>query len=314
MAAVVARVTNLTGQAFARDPDGNLRQLRSGDPVREGEVVQTADGGRVQLTTVDGRAVSLGAGEAIKLDAEVAAPDLPDATTSSVQATQPVLAKVSRTVVGQDGTFSFDDDGGKGLGGSDQRDGHTFVELARIIETVDPLAFQFSTTRFPLTDTIQGGTVLPVLVSAGVLVAGQLDPASDSGIAGDLLTNDATPTLVGTATPGVTIEVATPFGVLTTVATAAGTWTLTLPSALPGAHSRAPSSAARPLRASSSAPATSAAIGAIRSPTPSAAPDARGGGSCADGSAGRGMRARTCRPAGNRKFRTRAGCNGITDR
>ncbi|QKV57524.1 MAG: retention module-containing protein [Dechloromonas sp.] len=158
MAEIVARVTNLIGKAYARDMDGNVRELRNGSPIREGDVVQTADGGRLQLTTVDGRNVGLGAGEAIKLDAEVAAPgSLPDATTSSVQVMQPVLAKISRTMVGQDGTFSFEDDGGKAFGGSDQKDGHTFVELARIIELVDPLAFQFSTARGQPLDDIRGG-------------------------------------------------------------------------------------------------------------------------------------------------------------
>ena len=235
MAEIVARVTNLIGKAYARDMDGNVRELRNGSPIREGDVVQTADGGRLQLTTVDGRNVGLGAGEAIKLDAEVAAPGpLPDATTSSVQVTQPMLAKISRTVVGQDGTFSFEDDGGRGTGsGADNSERHSFVELARVIETVDPLVFQFSTTRFQPLDSIRGDIVPKLLVSAGVVVSGHLDPSSDSGTVGDLLTNDATPTLVGTATPGATIEVATPSGVLTTVATAAGTWTLNLPSPLP---------------------------------------------------------------------------------
>lgn len=46
MAAVIARVGRITGEAFARDADGNLRRLKSGDAIREGEVVQAGQGGR----------------------------------------------------------------------------------------------------------------------------------------------------------------------------------------------------------------------------------------------------------------------------
>ena len=118
MAEIVARVGKLTGQAVARDADGNVRALKSGDPIREGEVVQSTDGSQVQLTLPDGRQITLNANEAAKLDAEVASPDLPDAGDSSVQNAPQAFTRVSKTVVGQDGTFSFDDDGGKAIGGA----------------------------------------------------------------------------------------------------------------------------------------------------------------------------------------------------
>ena len=34
---VIAKVSSLTGEAFARDASGNLRRLQSGDVIREGE-------------------------------------------------------------------------------------------------------------------------------------------------------------------------------------------------------------------------------------------------------------------------------------
>ena len=233
MAEIVARVGKITGQVLARDPDGNVRVLKSGDPIREGDVVQSTDGSQIQMLMADGREITLNANEAAKFDAEVASPDLPDAGDSSVQNTPQAFTRISRTVVGQDGTFSFDDDGGKAAAGAEQTEGHSFVELVRVVENVDPLAFQFGTTRFPLTGTIQGSPVVQPLVSAGVIVAGALDSASDSGLKGDALTNDATPTLAGIATPGAIIEVVTPNGVLTTVASAGGTWSITLLAPLP---------------------------------------------------------------------------------
>ena len=174
MAEVIARVGKITGEAFARDPDGNVRRLKSGDPIREGDVVQTAEGGQVQLTLADGRELLVGANEAAKIDAEVAAPDLPNAGDSAVQNNPQGFIKVAKAIVGPDGTFSFDDDGGQVKASVDQKDGHTFIELMRIVENVDPLAFQFSTTRFPLTGTIQGGATTQVLASAGLQLAANL--------------------------------------------------------------------------------------------------------------------------------------------
>lgn len=115
MAEVVARVGKVTGEAFARDADGNLRRIKSGDPIREGEVVQAGAGGEVQLKLVDGRDLVVRANEAAKLDAEVAAPERPDAGDSAVLNNPSGFAKISKAIVGPDGTFSFDDDGGRGL-------------------------------------------------------------------------------------------------------------------------------------------------------------------------------------------------------
>ena len=157
MAEIVARVGKITGQALARDPDGNVRVLKSGDPIREGDVVQSTDGSQVQMLMADGREITLNANEAAKLDAEVASPDLPDAGDSSVQNTPQAFTRISRTVVGRDGTFSFDDDGGKAAAGAEQTEGHSFVELVRVVENVDPLAFQFATERGQRLDEIRGG-------------------------------------------------------------------------------------------------------------------------------------------------------------
>ncbi len=159
MAAVVARVGKVTGEAFARDADGALRRVKSGDPIREGEVVQAGVGGEVQLKLVDGRELVVRPNEAAKLDAEVAASERPDAGDSAVQNSPTTFARISKAIVGFDGTFSFEDDGGRGVNTGVQKEGHTFVELARIVELVDPLVFQFGTGRGQRLDEIYGGWI-----------------------------------------------------------------------------------------------------------------------------------------------------------
>jgi hypothetical protein len=61
-----------------------------------------------------------------------------------------------------------------------------------------------------------------------------LDPASDSGIKGDGITNDNTPTIDGKTEPGATVEVTFPTGeVVTTTADANGDWSVKPTQALP---------------------------------------------------------------------------------
>jgi len=226
MAAVIARVGKITGEAFARDADGNARKLKSGDVIREGEVVQTAPGGQVELKLVDGRDLRVGPGEAARLDAEIAVTDSPDAGDSAVQNTPKGFAKISKAIVGEDGTFSFDDDAGKAAIVS--QEGHSFVELVRIVETVDPLAFEFGTTRFPLTETLDRLELMSAIPSEALVLTSALNPADDSGVAGDAITRVRTPNIVGTATPGALVTVLSPTGELITVTVAQdGNWSVT---------------------------------------------------------------------------------------
>ena len=223
MAEIVARVGKVTGEVIARDAEGNVRRLKEGGAVRAGEVVQAVSGGQVQLLLADGREVVVKSGEAAKIDAEVAGSNLPDAGDSAVQNSPQTFTRVARTLVAADGTFSFDDDAGQARTSSDRSESHSFVELVRIIESVEPLAFQFATTRFPLSDTVDGGPAAlydavnavtaaslasrpaSALFDTETLLTAELDPASDSGAPGDALTNDRTPIIRGTGEPGTTI-------------------------------------------------------------------------------------------------------------
>ncbi|WP_205872726.1 Ig-like domain-containing protein [Limnohabitans planktonicus] len=78
---------------------------------------------------------------------------------------------------------------------------------------------------------------LPVTIdtSAPLAPQGVLDPTSDSGVKGDKTTNDNTPTLSGTGTPGDTITIKNPAGEVigTAVVDAAGKWNITPTTAQP---------------------------------------------------------------------------------
>jgi len=171
MAEIIARVGKVAGEAFARDSEGKLRRLKSGDPIREGEVVQAGAGGEVQLKLADGRDLVVRSNEAAKLDAEVGSPEVPNAGDSALQNNPAGFAKISKAIVGQDGTFSFEDDGGRGQIASAQKEGHTFVELLRIVESVSPLGFQFETSRSPLGDIVWGFDLRPKVPEQAISAA-----------------------------------------------------------------------------------------------------------------------------------------------
>ncbi|OWP36609.1 Ig-like domain-containing protein, partial [Pseudomonas nitroreducens] len=78
-------------------------------------------------------------------------------------------------------------------------------------------------------------TVLPIVIDTKAPAADAwLDPASDSGIKGDDITNDNTPTIDGKTEPGSTVEVTFPTGeVATTTADADGNWSVTPTQPLP---------------------------------------------------------------------------------
>ena len=149
-AQVIAQVSVLSGQAFARDSTGNARRLKLGDAIREGESVVAADGAKVVLTLADGREMNVRPGETVKIDSEVVAEIKPDASDSSVannpQGFQKIVAALKS---GSDLDSLLDEDApAAGQAGQGGNEGHTFVELLRIVETVNPLAFQFGTTQF----------------------------------------------------------------------------------------------------------------------------------------------------------------------
>jgi len=55
----IATVVAVSGQAYARNTEGELRELRAGDVLREGENVISPNGGYVELEMVDGNPLLL---------------------------------------------------------------------------------------------------------------------------------------------------------------------------------------------------------------------------------------------------------------
>ena len=81
----IATVSSITGTAFAKDADGNLRPLREGDVLKEGESVVTDAGGRVELAFFDGGELVVAESRTVMVTPEASPQGSPDASESAVQ-------------------------------------------------------------------------------------------------------------------------------------------------------------------------------------------------------------------------------------
>jgi hypothetical protein len=153
---VYAKVASLTGEAYARNAEGQLRLLKVGDLIREGETVLSKDGSQVILELSDGRQLAVVPGDVVRIDAEVAAEFKPDAGDSAITAQPKALNDISQALSrGESLDTLLEDPAAGNTGPADQS--HSFVELARIVEPVTPLAYEYATERGGELQPFNGG-------------------------------------------------------------------------------------------------------------------------------------------------------------
>ncbi|WP_108447806.1 VCBS domain-containing protein [Halomonas sp. BN3-1] len=143
---IIAIVVQVTGQAWARDAEGNLRPLAEGDRLTEGEVVISETGARVNLVQPDGTRLAQLGGEV-----EVA---ISEAINEQGSADDEVIedAEVARVLAlleeGEgDLLEALEAPAAGSAGGAGVEGGHDFVRLLRIVEEVSPLSFEYGYQR-----------------------------------------------------------------------------------------------------------------------------------------------------------------------
>ncbi|MBY5941254.1 retention module-containing protein, partial [Halomonas sp. DP5N14-9] len=143
---IIAIVVQVTGQAWARDAEGNLRPLAEGDRLTEGEVVITETGARVNLVQPDGTRLAQLGGEV-----EVA---ISETINEQGSADDEVIedAEVARVLAlleeGEgDLLEALEAPAAGAAGGAGVEGGHDFVRLLRIVEEVSPLSFEYGYQR-----------------------------------------------------------------------------------------------------------------------------------------------------------------------
>ncbi|NTV87934.1 MAG: retention module-containing protein, partial [Burkholderiaceae bacterium] len=144
----VATVIAVEGQAFARDPAGQMRPLKPGDVLLEGDTIVTLTGGQVQLAFLDGHMLALLPKETFTFSAETAPTTRPGIDEASLPA-----GEADRIIQALERGENIDDQidpPGAGLEGGGNNQGNDFVRLLRIAEGVAPLQFEFGTVLAPV--------------------------------------------------------------------------------------------------------------------------------------------------------------------
>ncbi|MCE8040284.1 retention module-containing protein [Halomonas sp. MCCC 1A11062] len=157
----IAIVLSISGQAWARDASGNLRELSVGDTLREGETVVASQGGGVELDFGDNTAPALiQDGEQVVLTPELHAeePLEPSEFAALDQDIEALLAALDDDTID---LLDVLDATAAGAGGGGAADGgHNFVRLARVAESTGEQSFEFGNVSV---------TDLPVVEEAGAV-------------------------------------------------------------------------------------------------------------------------------------------------
>ncbi len=173
MANSVAIVASLEGQAWAKSADGTLRPLKVGDTVTAEEVVITATGARIELDFGDGKPVAIAGDQEVLMDrnlwTELAA-DKQDAAVDNASVEQAL------TVLNEGGDLTTTlEETAAGLDGGGTSEGHSFVELTRVVENTDPNAFNFGANNG------DSGTTPDTASSNQINHAPQIEPQGFTG-------------------------------------------------------------------------------------------------------------------------------------
>ena len=155
--AAIATVASVTGKAYARNADGELRELRTGDVLKEGETVVTPDGGRVELSLTDGSPLVINDMPEMTLTRDLMADTAagPDESAVDDETIEQVLAALES---GEDlgdvlEATAAGDSGGSG------GDGNSFIRLARIVEETSEFSGLIGSV--PETTSIEEDDVIP---------------------------------------------------------------------------------------------------------------------------------------------------------
>ncbi|MEH6591464.1 MAG: retention module-containing protein, partial [Halioglobus sp.] len=129
----IATVVAITGVAYARNADGEQRVLKPGDVLLEGETVVTPDGGRVELSLMDGAPLVVDDLPEMKLTADLIAERASNREQSAVEdeTIDQVLAALEE---GGDLNDLLEATAAGGAGGGADGAGHSFIRLGRIVE------------------------------------------------------------------------------------------------------------------------------------------------------------------------------------
>ncbi|MDW5416093.1 retention module-containing protein, partial [Iodobacter sp. CM08] len=140
-----ATIVQIDGKAYLRDASGKTVPLQKGQELNEAQTLVTDADGHVQLQMPNGQLVDIGPTRTVQIDAQMLGNAALDAATAVINDLAASTAKIAAAINnGQDLSTELEATAA-GLGGAGQSEGHSFVQLLRVAEGVNPLAFNFAT-------------------------------------------------------------------------------------------------------------------------------------------------------------------------
>ncbi|KAA0875188.1 retention module-containing protein, partial [Nitrincola tapanii] len=147
MSTVIAVVTQVTGQVWARGVDGSMRAIEVGEALLQGETLITEAGANVVLDFGNGELFQLAGEQSLLMTPNVSAGTEPQVTESMLM--DPSVADVLAALEGEGDLLEELEAPAAGTDGAPDGGGSSFVRLTRISESVDPLAYSFDPTSEP---------------------------------------------------------------------------------------------------------------------------------------------------------------------
>ncbi|MDI1247124.1 MAG: retention module-containing protein, partial [Rhodoferax sp.] len=145
MATTIAAI-NGSGQAFAVNTQGVPRPVKAGDILQKGEIIRTVGDVQVELLMDDGRMLAVAPNQELRLDDNVTeSAQRPTAQDSAVVAPAATADTILQALERGTDLSTQLEATAAGLGGGGGADGgSSFVQLLRVTEGVDPLAYDYS--------------------------------------------------------------------------------------------------------------------------------------------------------------------------
>ncbi len=133
----IATVLSVTGEVYVRNEEGQLRLLEVGDTLNEGDVVIPSESGNLELIMEDGSPLTFSDPVEVELTRDMLTD--PSVVAEDESITDPSVAAVlSALEAGQDPTDVLPP---PAAGAAPGDEGHSFVRLSRIVESVSGTTF-----------------------------------------------------------------------------------------------------------------------------------------------------------------------------
>ncbi|AZN37284.1 retention module-containing protein [Iodobacter ciconiae] len=181
-------VVHIDGNVFLRDATGKSVPLKEGQLLNENEIFVTSADGRVQLLMPNGELLEIGGDRTVQIDAQMLGSTPVDVASAAIADLNASTDKIATALAnGTDLSTELEATAAGLAGAAGAEDGHSFVQLGRIVEGVDPLSFVFGSNDLNEQDVIdQGATLIQTIQAADDAI--NLD--EDGSVTVNVLGND----------------------------------------------------------------------------------------------------------------------------